>query len=312
MTHPYNVPPPRPPGPDEPDRPLRPDSVEWWSPPISTTGPSGPIEPDHHRLLGRPNIPLHALLFGLTVLTTSLVGGPVYSATIVAILLAHEMGHYVMARIRRVPATLPYFIPVPLPPFGTMGAVIRMANVGADRRVLFDIGVAGPIAGLVLAIPACLIGIALSEVVAVPKVQEGFISLGSPILFQWFSDLIKGPLAEGYDIRLHPVAFAGWAGLFVTALNLLPVGQLDGGHASYALFGKKARPLSLAVALGFMALAIFYSREWILMASLLLIFGIRHPPTADDSVPIDTRRKIIAAALLILFVLCFTPRPFPN
>lgn len=312
MTHPYNVPPPRRPGPDEPDRPLRPDSVEWWGPTTSTTGPSEPIEPDHRRLLGRPNIPLHALLFGLTVLTTSLVGGPVYSATIVAILLAHEMGHYVMARIRSVPATLPYFIPVPLPPFGTLGAVIRMANVGADRRVLFDIGVAGPIAGLVLAIPACLIGLALSEVVAVPEVQEGYISLGSPILFQWFSDLIKGPLPDGYDIRLHPVAFAGWAGLFVTALNLLPVGQLDGGHAAYALFGRRTRLLSLAVALGFMALAIFYSREWILMASLLLLFGVRHPPTADDSVPIDSRRKVIAAALLILFVLCFTPRPFPN
>jgi membrane-associated protease RseP (regulator of RpoE activity) len=293
------------------DRSLRPDSVEWWTPRQGPPAPPEPIEPLPGRRIGRPNYLLHAVLFVLSCLTTTATAGPLYGATIMAILLAHEMGHYLMARHYKVHATLPYFIPMPISIFGTMGAVIRMASLGANRRVLFDIGMAGPIAGLVLAIPACLIGISMSEVVLRTSVAGNYVNLGSPLLFQWFSDLIKGPLPPQYDIQLHPIAFAGWAGMFVTALNLIPVGQLDGGHAAYALFGgRNARYVSGLAALGFVALAIFYTPQWLFLALLLVVFGLRHPPTGDDQTPIDAKRKLIGAVMLLLFVLLFTPRPF--
>ncbi len=271
--------------------------------------PYGPPESPREPGLPRPNYLLHGGLFVATIATTILVGGPYYGVAIILILLAHEMGHYLVARRYRVPASLPYFIPMPLSLFGTFGAVIRMASLGADRRILFDIAVAGPIAGLVLALPACIVGLSMSHVVTTATLEPGQINLGSSILFQWFSDLQFGKLPPGQDIQLHPLAFAGWAGLFVTALNLLPVGQLDGGHVVYALLGRKAHLVSIAFAVGFALLAVFVNHSWGIMAVLLLFFGLRHPPTADDSVPIDTRRKLIGLALMILFVLTFTPNP---
>lgn len=284
-----------------------------WSAPERLGGPDpsgGPPALPSRRVIGRANYWLHGGLFALTIVSTMLVGGPLYGLAIVLILLAHEMGHYLAARHYRVPATLPYFIPMPLTVFGTMGAVIRMDSVGQDRKVLFDIGVAGPIAGLVLSLPACLIGLSMSRVVETTQIGANHISLGSSLLFQWFQDLQFGHVPEGRDVLLHPVAFAGWAGLFVTALNLLPIGQLDGGHVVYALLGRRSRWLSLAVTAGFLAMAIFVSPTWLLMAVLLLVFGIRHPPTGDDTVPIDRGRRLIGVALMIVLVLAFTPKPF--
>jgi membrane-associated protease RseP (regulator of RpoE activity) len=265
-----------------------------------------PYEP---RIVLKPNWPLHIGLFLATVATTWMTGGPLYAAAVLAILLAHEMGHYLTALRYRVPATPPYFIPMPfISLFGTMGAVIRMATQGANRRILFDIAVAGPIAGMVLAVPACIIGLKLSRVVTVGG--EGTIQLGSSLLFQWLSDLIVGQPGPGQDIELHPVAFAGWAGLFVTSLNLIPVGQLDGGHVAYALLGRRAHLLAYLVAAGFLALTVLVSWSWLVVALMVALFGLRHPPTGDDWTPVDTKRMIVGVLLLWLFVITFTPRPF--
>lgn len=254
---------------------------------------------------------LHLGLLLATVASTFLVGGPAYAATIMAILGAHEMGHYLLARRHGVAATLPFFIPLPLPPFGTMGAVIRMDSLGADRRQLFDIGVAGPVAGLVLAIPACIVGLALSKVVPLSALnKDAYLSLQSPLLFDGIARLLHGTIPEGQDLLLHPIAFAGWAGLFITALNLLPIGQLDGGHITYALFSRRwSQRISIIAALLFAGLAIFHNHSYILMAALTFLFR-NHPPTADDSIPLTPGRRALGVALLVVLVLCFTPNPF--
>jgi membrane-associated protease RseP (regulator of RpoE activity) len=251
----------------------------------------------------------HVLLFLLTCATTTLVGGPAYAAVLMSILFCHEMGHYLQARRYRVPATLPYFIPVPLPPFGTMGAVIRMNNLGADRKVLFDIGITGPLAGLVIAVPATFWGLAHSQVVQTASLAGHSIQLGDSLFFAGLSRLVVGPLPAGYDVMLHPIAFAGWAGLFVTALNLLPIGQLDGGHVLYALLGRKSHFVAIVVALGFVATAIFVNWAWTLMVILVFLIGLRHPPTADDEVPLGRTRLWLGIASLAFFVLSFTPDP---
>jgi membrane-associated protease RseP (regulator of RpoE activity) len=252
---------------------------------------------------------LNALLFLLACATTTLVGGPAYAAVLMALLLFHEMGHYLQARRYRVAATLPYFIPVPLPPFGTMGAVIRMNQMGADRARLFDIGVTGPLAGLVVAIPATLWGLAHSQVVATDALRGNSIQLGDSILFAALSRLVVGAVPEGHDILLHPVAFAGWAGLFVTALNLLPVGQLDGGHVLYALLGRRSHAVAMVVAAAFALTAILVNPGWTLMVLVVVLTGIRHPPTADDTVPLGRARIGVGIAALVFFVLSFTPDP---
>ena len=250
------------------------------------------------------------ILFVCTACTTYLVNGPYYSIAIMTILLSHEMGHFVMCRKYGVEATAPYFIPVPFPPFGTFGAVIKMKSHIPSKKALFDIGAAGPLAGLVFAIPAVIIGLSLSEIRAVPTTADThYLGLGEPFLFTWLSWLVVGDVAEGLDIYLHPVAFAGWAGLFVTALNLLPIGQLDGGHIIYALFGEKSEFIYKVGIFAFCCIALFYYPGWILFAVLLLIFGFRHPPPLDAHTPLDGRRKLIGLGLLVIFVLCFTPAP---
>ena len=290
----------------------RPPTYEpWFSTALPPEGPTRPPEPVRSPRRGPTPWFVHLLLFLATIATTIYVGGPVYSATVLVILASHEMGHYLMARHYRVPVSLPYFVPLPFGPFGTMGAVIRMGNLGANRRQLFDIGVAGPIAGLVLAIPACFIGIALSKIVPLASLgQSQYFELKSPLLFQWISDLVKGPMPAGQDLFLHPMAFAGWAGLFVTALNLLPIGQLDGGHIIYALFDRPwSGWISLLVALGFLGMALFYNMNYILFAVLAFLMR-NHPPTWDDSLSITPGRRIVGVLLLLMFFLCFTPKPF--
>ncbi len=209
---------------------------------------------------------LNLLLFLLTVITTiaagamqsrgpdafssaeSLLSGVPFSAALLGILLAHEMGHYLTSRVHGVPASLPYFIPVPSI-IGTMGAIIRMRGVIRNRRVLFDIGVAGPLAGIVLAVPVTLIGLHHSHVVQAGA-PGGGLELGDSLLFLALTRLVFGPLGPDQTVLLHPVAFAGWLGFLVTSLNLLPMGQLDGGHVCYGMFGHRHRVIARAAYLG--------------------------------------------------------------
>lgn len=252
---------------------------------------------------------IHVLLFIATFLTTYYVNGLSYSITIMMILLSHELGHFFMCRKYHVAATMPYFLPLPFPPFGTFGAVIKMKGHIPDKRALFDIGATGPIMGLVFSIPAIIIGLILSDVRPVPSDTSQYLGLGEPILFSCISRLIIGQLPNGMDIYLHPVAFAGWAGLFVTALNLLPIGQLDGGHILYALLGKKS---SIVYRIGifiFCVIAILLYPGWMVFAILLLIFGFRHPAPIDEATKLDRKRRILGVILFIIFLTSFTPVP---
>ncbi|MBI4458715.1 MAG: site-2 protease family protein [Acidobacteria bacterium] len=253
---------------------------------------------------------LHLLLFLLTVGSTILVGGWVFSAGLLSILLAHEFGHYFAAKWHRVPASLPYFIPFPFSLFGTLGAFIRMSPWIPNRRALFDIAAAGPLAGLVLAIPLSFIGISYSRIVPTSSMPEHVISLGEPFLFQFLGWLAHGSIGNNMDTLLHPLAFAGWAGMFVTALNLLPIGQLDGGHIIHALFGTRSRMIAQGM---FGGLAIYsLARQnfvWVPLLVFLLFLGIRHPRSMDDDYPLGRTRKALGALLAAIFILCFSLVP---
>jgi membrane-associated protease RseP (regulator of RpoE activity) len=255
---------------------------------------------------------IHVLLFVLTVASTLFVGGPAYSVTIMLILLGHEMGHYFMSRKYGTAATLPFFLPFPLSPFGTLGAVIRMHGTLSSRKALFDTGAAGPLTGLCLSIPAIVIGLGLSRLVPISQVDEGMLRLGDPLLFSLIQRLVFGEVPGGHDILLHPIGYAGWVGLFVTALNLLPIGQLDGGHVAYALFGGKSRLVFLVAVIVMAFITVFINPGWFLLLILILLFGFRHPAPLDDQTPLDTTRKVIGGLTFLIFILSFTPAPFPQ
>jgi membrane-associated protease RseP (regulator of RpoE activity) len=255
---------------------------------------------------------LHIVLFILTVASTLIVGGPAYSFAIILILLGHEMGHYLMSRRYGIRATLPFFLPFPLPPFGTLGAVIRMESTVSTRKALFDTGVAGPLTSLLLSIPAIVIGLRLSELIPVSQVKEGTLQLADPPLFSLIQRAVLGAVSENHEILLHPIGFAGWVGLFVTALNLLPIGQLDGGHIAYALFGRKSRSISLVAIVVMAFITVFYNPGWLLLLILMILFGFRHPAPMDDQTPLDGKRKLIGAFAFLAFFLSFTPAPFPQ
>lgn len=251
---------------------------------------------------------LHLALFAATILSTAYVWSPLYSACVMAILTAHEFGHYYAARYYMVPATLPYFIPAPFFFFGTMGAVIRMSPFIPNRRALFDIAAAGPLAGMVLAVPISFVGMMMSERVPIQEDASGLM-LGDPLLFQAFERLLFGAAPEGTVLMINDVALAGWVGLFVTALNLLPIGQLDGGHVSYAVFGRRSRSLAWATFATLGAVCLVFSVQYLVLLVLLFFMGIRHPPTLQDSLPLGSARRRVALLLLGVFVLCFTPVP---
>ncbi len=271
-------------------------------------------------------IPLiHIVLFGATLLTTTVAGtfqqganpfsdpssllvGFPFAATLMLILLFHEMGHYLMARVHGVWASLPYFIPGP--PFfvGTFGAFIRMKSPPANRRALFDVGAAGPWAGVLLAIPAVIIGLALSEVRTLDTFAGGII-LGDSFLFSALTSLVLDISADEVSIILHPVALAGWFGLFVTFLNLLPVGQLDGGHVVYALFGPAHHWIARAFLVVILVLGLQGWQGWFVWVVLLALLGIDHPPTLDRLSPLDRNRNIYAWCTVGLFLLTFIPVP---
>lgn len=279
----------------------------------------------------------HLLLFVLTAVTTTMAGGCHYagfaldfgagelnltsidlylnglwySLSILAILGAHEFGHYYACRYYGVDASLPYFLPAPLPLTGTLGAFIRIRSSIPTKRQLFDIGIAGPIAGFVVAIPVLLLGVSMSRLVEIPPNFQG-IELGEPLLFQAIAWLKWGTPPEGYSINLHPMGFAAWFGLLATALNLFPIGQLDGGHISYAVFGRRSTIITLLMVLSLVGLT-FVSSSWMvwtmLTVAMLLVFGPRHPTTIDEDVPLDRTRTLLALLALAMFVLCFTPAP---
>jgi membrane-associated protease RseP (regulator of RpoE activity) len=256
---------------------------------------------------------LHILLFLLTVASTIFVGGWLYSCAIMTILLSHEMGHYVMTRRHRIPSTLPFFIPLPLPPFGTFGAIIKMKGIITDRKALFDIGIAGPLAGFIVAIPCIIVGIKLSTVITAAAIPApSYMELGEPLLFKMLEFLIIGRIPAGYELMLHPLAYAGWVGLFITSLNLLPVGQLDGGHVVYAVFGNRSRWVFYGVILGLGILAIFHNIGWFTLVVFLMIFGRNHPRPLDDETMLDGTRKKLAMLMLAVFILSFIPAPFPE
>jgi membrane-associated protease RseP (regulator of RpoE activity) len=270
----------------------------------------------------------HIALFLLTFLTTAaagamhqgfdvlaspmhLIDGLPYAAALMAILLFHESGHYVLARLHRVEATLPFFIPaVPVIFFiGTLGAFIRMRTLPRDRRALFDIGAAGPWAGMFIALPVLILGLWLSEVKPGAG-SDGGLFLGDSLLFKLLTWLVLGVSSADVTIVLHPVALAGWVGLLVTALNLMPVGQLDGGHVVYAAFGERwHRFISLFTVALLVALGLRGATTWLFWAGLLFFLGLRHPRLSDSETPLDPRRRLAAFATLALFAVTFMPQP---
>lgn len=321
----------RPPRPGFPDNP---SSDPFGGPPVEHGIPVYAIPPPprfQHRYW------VHALWLLVTIVTTTLAGaghyyaflagfsgsGPGltwqllwgacwYSGTILAILGAHEMGHYVMCRHHRVDATLPYFLPVPPPVLtGTLGAFIKIREPFPSKAALFDIGVGGPIAGFVVLVPALVLGIAMSKVEALPATFEG-LSLGEPLLFKWATRLVWGVIPDGSSLNLHPMGFAAWFGMLATALNLIPFGQLDGGHIAYAALGPRATRLSI-ISVALVAGMTLTSWSWLFFALLLVgmffVLGPRHPRVPDEHVPLDAGRLWIAIAAAVILIICFTPAP---
>jgi len=268
------------------------------------------------------------VLFLLTVLSTLVAGsgafftfnpifeprrlleGIPFSFTLLAILGTHEFGHYFTARAYGASVSLPYFIPAPPPLlFGTLGAIIRMRSPARDRNSLFDIAAAGPLAGLVVALPALWIGLRWSKVGAVPA--GGSVAFGDSLLLRFMTWLSFGTLPPGHDVFVHPVALAGWVGLFVTALNLIPVGQLDGGRIAYALFGARHRQISIATFVALLALgAVTGAGNWFVWAFLLLfVMGFHHQPPLDDVSPLSPGRYAVGVLCLLLLIILIPPVP---
>jgi membrane-associated protease RseP (regulator of RpoE activity) len=246
---------------------------------------------------------------GADPFTEPLRGLP-FSATLMCILGVHELAHYLASRRHGVKATWPLFIPAPIPPVGTFGAIIRLRSVIPDRRALLEIGVAGPLAGFAAALPLAVAGIALSRI-EVPLVHEGGggISLGGSLVFILLEKAVYGSLPDGAHLFLHPVAFAAWFGFFVTAMNLLPIGQLDGGHVLYALFGRRQRRIAVFLLLLLIPLSVFWA-GWLFWGALMCLIGLHHPPVLHEEHPLTGRHKLLALVALLVLVLTFTPAPF--
>jgi Zn-dependent protease len=236
-----------------------------------------------------------------------------YAAALMIILVGHELGHYLTCRRYGVQATLPYFIPAPTL-IGTLGAFIRIKSPITRKHQLFDIGANGPLIGFFLALPALAIGLAFSRVTTVFPAGDS-ISFGEPLLFKLLVAIFFGRSPEGSVLVLHPVGFAGWVGLLVTSFNLIPIGQLDGGHVAYALLGRKARLVSKAVIVIFAVMGVFFWIGWFLWAAVILVFEFKsklrlgHPPVLDEDVPLDWGRRIRSVLVILIFILSFIPDP---
>ncbi|MEK7773205.1 MAG: site-2 protease family protein, partial [Deltaproteobacteria bacterium] len=276
----------------------------------------------------RPRYLLAAALFIVTVVTTAIAGalyqgadiihhparitqGIPFSASLLLILVTHELGHYIASKRHGVTTTLPMFIPgPPIPPMiGTFGAVIRIKSPITTKKALVDIGAAGPLSGFIIALFVMAWGLKMSTIV--PKASiSGSLGLGSSLVFHLVSYVTVGPLPEGRDIMLHPVAFSGWIGLFVTAMNLLPIGQLDGGHIVYAILGHRHRVFSFAMVGALLILGMVSWPGWFIWAVLISVIGMWHPPVEDQHVPLDMPRKLVCLCAAVVFVLTFMPTPF--
>jgi len=303
---------------------------------------------------------VNALLFVLTILSTLFVGvswsdqvppnadmvwilthlwiGWPFALSLMTILTGHELGHYFTGRHYKVPVSLPYFIPMPIPPLGTMGAFIVMKGRSSNRRQMLAVGAAGPLVGFVLAVPILILGLSLSTVqpMHAPAPGSTVFLEGNSLLYLLFKLAVFGqilpgsgaptsilaglgeagrallgtfPIDQGFDVFIHPVALAGWAGLLVTALNLMPVGQLDGGHVLYSLLGQRARVFTWPIIGLLLVLGILFWQGWLLWAGLVFLFGQSHPDPLDDVTRLDTPRKLIAVVVLLVFILTFTVLP---
>jgi membrane-associated protease RseP (regulator of RpoE activity) len=264
----------------------------------------------------------HVTLFAVTALSVFLTGAHFLEASVdfldgfkltvglLSILLAHEMGHYLACQYYRVDATLPFFIPAPWlnPLVGTFGAVIRIKSPFPHRKALFDIGIAGPLAGFAVCLPVLILGV--RESTFVPNTHVVGMSQGAPLLFSWTLSWLKGDVPSGMDTVIGPLGEAAWWGLLVTALNLVPIGQLDGGHVTYALFGRGALIISRTVWWACILMIVFIGPTWIVWSILVRLLGMRHPPTLNDSAPLGGGRVLVGLFGLAIFVVCFLPNPF--
>jgi len=290
-------------------------------------------------LVGAQNVVLPAsngiLDQAVAWIKTILSGWP-YALSLMTILLAHEFGHYFMSRYHKTPATLPYFIPFPLPPLGTMGAAILMQGTPKNKRILFDIGVAGPLAGIIVALPILFYGLSVSKLAVIQPIPGALLEQeGNSLLYLFAKYMIFGKLLPdpatthglslgtywlryfftgnpfplgATDVITSPIAFAGWAGLLVTALNLIPAGTLDGGHVVYSLFGNKAAKAFPFIFVLLIGLGIFWNGWWI-WALLLWWLGRVHAEPLDQITKLDAPRRWIAALVIIIFLLTFSPVP---
>lgn len=277
----------------------------------------------------RPPARLQGLLFLLTCLTTFAAGavgwqplllgmdddgiaaavtghwdrGLVYMAAVMAVLAAHEAGHFVAARLHGIPATLPFFIPMPILLMGTLGAVIGMDGSRTDRRQLFDIAVAGPLAGLVLAVPLLTLGL-------LHGTPDGTNPFALPPLAVWLQSLVRPDLAPGTTVAPNPLFMAGWVGLLVTGLNMIPVSQLDGGHVSYAVFGRRGNWVARAALIAAILAVVISGRiNWVMLVVIVTFLGVDHPPIREERIPPGPMRTALGLAMFAIPVLTFMPEP---
>jgi Zn-dependent protease len=290
---------------------------------------------------------LHALLLVVTILTTTISGaqfqgpsldniireifvrhhadylwtvfraGAPFALTLLLILGVHEMGHYIAARRHGVDVTLPYFIPLPIGILGTLGAVIFIKSALTNRKALFDVGISGPLAGFVVALVAFVISLTLQPVGSNKVFHEAFlgtgsrfVGLGMPPLLQWIGDIMRPGRDLGLFVSQQPVALAAWFGMMLTVLNLLPIGQLDGGHVMYTLFGRFAWTIALVAFAALIILGLTVFPSFLFFGFLALLTGLRHPPPGNDITPLDGKRRALGYATLVLFVLILTVNPF--
>ncbi len=289
---------------------------------------SGVFLPPLDEPIPTPGMRLPAILFCLTAATTFAAGvagwqpllfsfddqlaqqfsehwprGLAYAIAVMAVLAAHEFGHFIAARLYRIPATLPFFIPVPVLLTGTLGAVIGMDGSRANRRQIFDIALAGPLAGLVVAVPLLAIGM----LTGTPAERNPF---ALPLLARWMLSIVRPDLASGFTIDPNPLFMAGWVGLLVTGLNMIPISQLDGGHISYALLGDRARWLARSIlAMALFGIVVLGRFHWIVMVVVVVLMGISHPPIREDGQSLGRLRITLGVLSFLIPLVTFMPEP---
>lgn len=288
-----------------------------------------------HELVAMPGLPrprssnpwINAILFVMTVLSVVFIGalnegvdllrnpagivaGFPFAGTLLLILGTHEFGHYFAARHHRVAVTLPYFIPMPFSFVGTFGAFIQLRSPVCNRNQLLDVGVAGPLSGLIVALPLLVYGLSISPVRPLPP-EGGYLMEGNSLLYLGIKYLVHGEIlpSHGRDVMLHPIAFAAWFGILVTAFNLFPIGQLDGGHVLFSLLGERARYVGFVLVGTLFLMGLLLWEGWIVWAILVFLLGIAHPPPLNDLAPLDAQRKALGVIVLFIFALVFVPVP---